>query len=98
MAMQLRDETAAKDQERLQALEAIAKRASLRLQDRERIAVASAARVDELDTTLRKSSAAHAAAMAASEAVEEELESIKQRVEGPLTKQVQECQHDLTIQ
>merc|ERR1712232_872254 len=91
MAMQLRDETAARDQEKLVALEAVVKTTSLELKDRERVAATFAARLDETETGVRASSDAHAAAEAALKAVEEELEHIKQRVEGPLTKQAQEC-------
>jgi len=91
MATQLRDETAARDQERLAALETVAKTTSLKLVDRERVAASFAARVDETETAVRVSSAAHAAAEAALKAVEEELETIQQRVQGPLTKQAQEC-------
>merc|ERR1712232_1393532 len=89
-ATQLRDETAARDQEKLQALEAVAKTTSQRLKDRESVATTFAARVDDTETAVRTASATHAAAEAALKAVEEELENIKQRVEGPLTKQAQE--------
>jgi hypothetical protein len=90
-AVQQRDETRARDQERRKALESTAKKASLRLKERERISNGMAARVEETDGAVHTTSAAYAAAHAAVKAVEEELEAIRQRVEGSLAKSLPEC-------
>ena len=47
--------------------------------------------MDETERSVAELSAAYAAADAALKAVEEELENIKQRVDGSLAKQVPEC-------
>jgi hypothetical protein len=91
LSTQLRDETEAKDQEKLRVLETAAERTSFKLKDRERVAVVFAARVNETERAVRNTSDAYAAADAALKAVEEELENIKQRVQGPLAKHVPEC-------
>ena len=70
MAEKLRDETKQKDLEKRGALEAIGKRASLKLRDRERVSSALQGRVDETDNAVRTSSAGYAAAHSALKAVE----------------------------
>jgi len=85
-AKKLRDETKAKDKEKLAAFETLQKTTGLKLKERERVAAGFATRVEETEAAMRKSSAAYATANAALKTVEEELATIQQRVQGPLAK------------
>jgi len=87
----LHEQTQASDAKVLHGLQDVAAKANESLTKRETIAVALAARVEEIDEALFQAGGKHAAALAAHNAAQQEYDNSRQRVEGPLAKSLAEC-------
>jgi hypothetical protein len=90
-AKEFHEDTKQSDAAELNNFETTLTKAGKNQRNRETVAASLKARMDEIESQLHKAKAKQGTVEAASKALQEELEVLKQRVEGPLAKALPEC-------